>query len=287
MCNPTIITSNFQLLFANLNNSSELDNFSFTNKSNYNEKIFVELQKIRDLEEKKDSLTNKSESNYNEKIFVELQKIRDLEEKKDSLTNKSETWLAVFLGVAAPFAISKVIDIYRKFRNSKRSRQVLINEFEDIKQKLNNNNNNDESNNIQNETSIENNLSPSKNNMQNFSNSFFITSGYDDLVNAGFILSVDKTAQDYLSQLYYKIKKHNEYLNYLNHFEDNFFINEIDEKRKEMWKNASFKYTEYLENLETDIEDLVNICEITLNKINFFKRTFFEVRRLTSSIWRK
>ncbi len=62
-----------------------------------------------------------------------------------------------------------------------------------------------------------------------------------------------------ITMLYGRIKKHNELLTYIDHYEDLFFLNGKNSERKKQWGKAVLRYHESLSSLNSEIQERIKI----------------------------
>ena len=105
--------------------------------------------------------------------------------------------------------------------------------------------------------------------MIHYKNSFFNTDAYDSIVHSGLFTYFEGTTQDKLSNLYIRIKKHNEILKYKNEFEDRFFMNDARTRtrREEREKTWFRKVTRYEVTLTKYRGEIINLLDTVENSI--------------------
>jgi len=96
-----------------------------------------------------------------------------------------------------------------------------------------------------------------------FTNSYLDTTAFDGIVGAGFVY-FNVALQYEITMLYGRIKKHNELLTYIDHFEDLFFLNGKNSERKKQWGKAVLRYHESLTSLDSEIQERIKIVEKAL-----------------------
>ena len=91
----------------------------------------------------------------------------------------------------------------------------------------------------------------------NFSNYYFDTTAFDSIVHSGYFVRIDENMQHDFTSLYHRIKKHNDVIDHLDEYEDNFFLNGKNKERKVQWGKAVMKYHKYLTELDLEIKNMI------------------------------
>lgn len=86
-----------------------------------------------------------------------------------------------------------------------------------------------------------------------FVEKYFNTDAYQSLVSSGLFTYFEEETQDKLSDLYIRIKLHNDFSTYRNHYSDIFFLYSDSKDRLEKWRSKVKRYDDALNMWDTDI----------------------------------
>jgi hypothetical protein len=101
----------------------------------------------------------------------------------------------------------------------------------------------------------------SKGEKLNYTNAFFDTDAYDSVLHSGLFTHFSADTRHKLSLFYSRIKSHNELLDYTNRYEDNFFLNDDSEERKQRWQQEIERYDLLLTKWESEAIKLLDEVE--------------------------
>jgi hypothetical protein len=99
-----------------------------------------------------------------------------------------------------------------------------------------------------------------------FTNEFLITDAYDSVLHSGLFTHFSGHTQYKLTQLYGRVKGHNEYVKYLDKYRDMFFLYDKTESRHSRWKHEKNEYASTLGSWEGGIVRLVGESEKSIKR---------------------
>jgi hypothetical protein len=93
-----------------------------------------------------------------------------------------------------------------------------------------------------------------------------VTDAYDSLLFSGILNHFKTETQNSLSNLYLRIKLHNELLTYLNRYHDTFFLYDSSPRRWNLWNDSVRPYQVLLSSYQRDIMDSLDGVEVLIQR---------------------
>jgi len=100
----------------------------------------------------------------------------------------------------------------------------------------------------------------------NYTIAFFNTEAFESISHSGLYTHLDPTLQNRLSNIYIRIKLHNELILYRARFRDMFYLYDKSPLRVQNWINAVKPYEESLTNWEQELKLLMDEAIVLLNR---------------------
>lgn len=97
-------------------------------------------------------------------------------------------------------------------------------------------------------------------------NAYFVTDAYDSVLSSGFLSYFKEMTQHEITELYARIRSHNELLTHMNHFEDQFFMNDTSSNRFKEWGKAIERYEATLTAWENEMKILIDVVKKQIDK---------------------
>jgi hypothetical protein len=100
----------------------------------------------------------------------------------------------------------------------------------------------------------------------NYTNAYLEIDSYESVLYSGLFTHFSLITQHTLTMLYSRIRDRNKLLVYIEQFEDNFFLNDNSNERKNLWYKKIQKYDILLTEWEKEIRDLFVTAELLVKK---------------------
>jgi len=216
------------------------------------EKFDILEQNVDSMNEKIDTLDQNMQNEFNK---------LSLQQEENSQSNNFNAFLSLLAAVAVPLFIYGLSQYIGKRSLLQRAPKAILRELKENEEALTGKKGFD----VIQYTSEKEDKSGNKIKVK-YTNGLLDADAYDSVVKSGQFTHLKVETQNILTAIYTRIKDHNETNRYTNEFEDQFFMNDDSEARKNAWYKAVERYDIVLTKWEQEILERLPKAKLLLEK---------------------